>query len=98
MTYNPDNTPKKNPLSLQIDVRKFEKASEEEKAQHETMRESTTFFRDGMRKLRKNPLAVMSIIVLLCLVLTCAAFAVFPDFFLRLSQSMRDAGRVIIIP
>ena len=38
------------------------------------------------------------LLMLLCLVLTCAAFAVFPDFFLRLSQSMRDAGRVIIIP
>ena len=77
MTYNPDNTPKKNPLSLQIDVRKFEKASEDEKAQHETMRESTTFFRDGMRKLRKNPLAVMSIIVLLCLVLTIVIVPMF---------------------
>ena len=77
MTYNPDNTPKKNPLSLQIDIKKFEKASEDEKAQHETMRESTTFFRDGMRKLRKNPLAVMSIIVLLCLVLTIVIVPMF---------------------
>ena len=34
------------------------------------MRESTTFFRDGMRKLRKNPLAMVSLVVLICLVLT----------------------------
>ena len=69
MTYNADNTPKKNPLSLQIDLRKFEKAGEDEKAQHETMRESTTFFRDGMRRLFRNPLAVMSMIVLLAVII-----------------------------
>ena len=34
------------------------------------MRESTTFFRDGMRKLMKNPLAVASMIVLIILTLT----------------------------
>ena len=64
-------------IPLQIDLKKFEKASEEEKAQHETMRESTTFFRDGMRKLRKNPLAVMSLIVLACLVLTIVVVPMF---------------------
>ena len=34
------------------------------------MSESTTFFKDGMRKLFKNPLAVASIIVLLCIIIT----------------------------
>ncbi len=68
--YNADKLPKKNLLSLQIDLSKFEKASDEEKAQHETMRESTTFFRDGMRKLRRNPLAVASLIVLVALVVS----------------------------
>jgi len=70
MSYNADKLPKKNLLSMQIDLKKFEPATDAEKAQHETMRESTTFFRDGMRKLFKNPLAVISIIVLLCLVMT----------------------------
>ena len=77
MTYNADKLPKKNLLSLQIDLKKFEKVSEAEKAQHETMRESTTFFRDGMRNLRKNPLAVMSLIVLACLVLTIVVVPMF---------------------
>ena len=70
MSYNADKLPKKNLLSMQIDLKKFEPATDAEKAQHETMRESTTFFRDGMRKLFKNPLAVISIIVLFCLVMT----------------------------
>ncbi|MBQ6373442.1 MAG: ABC transporter permease, partial [Clostridia bacterium] len=62
--YNPDVAPKKRALSLQIDVAKFEKATDEEKAQNDVMRESRTFFRDGMRKLFRNPLAVASMIVL----------------------------------
>lgn len=61
--------PKKQLLSLQIDLSKFEEATEEEKAQAVVMRESTTFFRDGMRKLFKNPLAVGSLIVLILIIL-----------------------------
>ena len=62
--FKEDQLPKKSLLSLQIDLNKFSPATDEEKQQHETMRESTTFFRDGMRKLFKNPLAVASLIVL----------------------------------
>ncbi len=67
--------PKKNPLSAQINLSKFTAedfipATEDEKRQQDVMSESTTFFKDGMRKLFKNPLAVASIIVLLCIVLT----------------------------
>ena len=53
------NVPKKSPLSLQMDLSKFTLATEEEKAQQEVMSESTTFFKDGMRKLLKNPLAAV---------------------------------------
>lgn len=69
---NENKYPKKNPLSLQIDLSKFELATEEEKAQQEVMSESTTFFKDGMRRLMKNPLAVGSIIVLVIIILTAA--------------------------
>ena len=70
---NPDL--KKSPLSAQIDLSKFSKANfepatEDEKRQQDVMSESTTFFKDGMRKLFKNPLAVGSIIVLVCIILT----------------------------
>ncbi len=61
--------PKKNPLSFQIDLKKFEKATDEEKKQQDVMSESTTFFKDGMRKLMKNPLAVGSLIVLALIIL-----------------------------
>ena len=67
--------PQKNPLSMQIDLdrfspEQFELATEEEKRQQDVMSESTTFFKDGMRKLFKNPLAVGSLIVLVCIILT----------------------------
>ena len=69
-TFKDDMLPRKHFLSLQIDLQKFSPATDEEKQQHETMRESTTFFRDGMRKLMKNPLTVASMIVLIILTLT----------------------------
>lgn len=60
---------KKHLLSSQINLAKFSPASEEEKSQQEVMSESTTFFKDGMKKLMKNPLAVGSIIVLVIIIL-----------------------------
>jgi oligopeptide transport system permease protein len=63
------NMPKKNLLSMQIDPSAFEPATEEEKRQADVMSESTSFFKDGMRKLMKNPLAVGSIIALVLIVL-----------------------------
>ncbi len=68
--FDPNVNPRKRPFSLQLDLKKFEPATDEEKAQQEVMRESTTFFRDGMKKLFRNPLAVGSIIVLLILLIT----------------------------
>ena len=62
--YDPNVTPKKQVFSAQIDLKKFEKATDEEKKQQDVMSEGTTFFRDGMRKLMKNPLAVLSLILL----------------------------------
>ena len=59
----------KAPLSLQIDLSRFTKATEEEKRQQDVMSKSTTFFRDGMRKLMKNPLAVFSITVLTLIII-----------------------------
>ena len=75
MDYQQDKLPKKNLLSAQIDLSKFspeqfELATEEEKRQQDVMSESTTFFKDGMRKLFKNPLAVISIVILAIIIVT----------------------------
>lgn len=68
LNKNIDEMPKKSPLSLQIDLKKFERATEEEKQQQEVMSESVSFFKDGMRKLMRNPLAVGSIVVLILII------------------------------
>ena len=70
---------KKAPFSAQINLSKFnmqdfEKATDEEKRQQEVMGESTTFFKDSMRRLRKNPLAMLSIVIL-ALLLVVIIFA-----------------------
>lgn len=70
---NEEIMPKKAPLSLQIDLRKFEKATDEEKIQQDVMTESTSFFRDGMKRLMRNPLAVMSLILLAVIIIVIIA-------------------------
>ncbi len=63
-------TPQKRLLSLQLDPAQFEKATDEEKKQQDVMAESTTFLKDGLKRLRKNPLAVFAIVVLVLVILT----------------------------
>ena len=73
-----ENKKYKNFLSLQIDPQLFEPATDEEKAQQVTMRESVSFMKDAMRRLRRNHLAMtcLCIIVLIALI----AFIV-PEFY-----------------
>ena len=61
--------PKKNPLSLQLNLQSFEKATDEEKSMQQRMAESTTFFKDGMRRLSKNKIAMTCLIIILIIVL-----------------------------
>ena len=68
----------KNPLSLQIDPALFEKAGDEEKAQQVTMRESVSFMKDAMRRLRKNHIAMISLFIIVFIALI--AFIV-PNFY-----------------
>ena len=68
----------KNPISLQIDPELFETASEEEKAQQVTMRESVSFMKDAMRRLRKNHIAMISLFVIIIIALI--AFIV-PNYY-----------------
>ena len=65
-------------LSLQLDVASFEAATEEEKRQQVRMRESTTFFKDGMRRLSKNKIAMICL-CLIVLVILIVAFV--PSFY-----------------
>ena len=54
-----------NKLSLHVDVDAFLPASEQEKAYMVQMRPSSTFFRDGVKRLLKNRVATVSLIIIL---------------------------------
>lgn len=70
---------KKKFFSMHLDPDLFTEASEEEKEVTELMRESTTFLKDGLRKLSKNYLAMASVTVLfLIVVLIFAAPRIVP--------------------
>ena len=72
-----NSMPKKNPLSLQLNLQSFEPATEEEKVMQQRMRESTTFFKDGMRRLKKNKIAMTCLCVVLFIVLVAAFVPLF---------------------
>lgn len=55
----------KNPLSLQLDVSDFLPANKEEKQSLVVMRESVSFWRDGLRRFRRNKVAMTSLVVII---------------------------------
>lgn len=55
----------KKPLSLQIDVSEFLPAGSEEKQSLVIMRKSVNFWRDGLRRFRKNKIAMISLSVII---------------------------------
>ncbi len=65
---------KKNPFSLHVNVDDFLPATEEEKAYMVQMRPSTTFFKDGMKRLLKNKIATISMVLIV--VITLAAIII----------------------
>ncbi|MDD3999969.1 MAG: ABC transporter permease [Bacilli bacterium] len=60
---------KKNFLSLQVSYDQFLPATEEEKKQFEKMRESTSFWKDGFKRLWKNKIAMTSFFIIIIIIL-----------------------------
>jgi len=69
---------KKNPLSFQLKVDDFLPATEEERLSLTQLRPSVSFFKDAMRRLRKNKVAMVSLIIIVVIILL--AFVV-PSFY-----------------
>ena len=83
-----ENSPKKNFLSFQIDPSKFAPATDEEKAQQLTQRESTSFMRDAMRRLHRNKMAMAC----LCILIIIALIAVIVPYFYPYSYTQQDVS------
>ena len=69
---------KKNPFSLHVDLDDFLPATDAEKEYMVQMRPSTTFFKDGMKRLLRNPVATVSLIVIIVITL---ASLIIPSFW-----------------
>ena len=83
-----DKAPKKNFLSFQIDPARFAPATDAEKAQQLTQRESTSFMRDAMRRLRKNKMAMACLWLLIVITL----IAIFVPQFYPYSYTQQDVS------
>ena len=71
-------TEKKNPFSFQLDASDFLPADKEEKQGLVVMRQSVSFWRDGLRRFRKNKIAMVSLVVIILIMIF--AF-VMPSFY-----------------
>lgn len=101
LQYDDNGMPKKSPFSLQLNLQKFNKATEDEKKQQDVMSESTTFFKDSMRRLLKNKLAVASMIVLILIIgIIIVAPAVVPYGYAEILsvEGKRDKGAKNLAP
>ena len=68
---------KKTPFNIQINVDDLLPASSEDKAYMVKMRPSTTFFRDGVKRLLKNKIATISLITIVIITLTSIILPIF---------------------
>ena len=89
-----DNNIKKNPLSFQIDPGLFDKASDEEKAQVVTPRESVSFMKDAMRRFVKNKMAMTCLVILILITL----IAIVVPMFYPYSYTKQDVSAKYLQP
>ena len=89
-----DNNIKKNPLSFQVDPDLFAKASDEEKAQVVTQRESVSFMKDAMRRFVKNKMAMTCLVILILITL----IAIFVPMFYPYNYTKQDVSAKYLQP
>lgn len=68
---------KKTPFSLHVNLETFIPATEQEKEYMVQMRPSSTFFRDGVKRLLKNKVATVSLIVVILITLSSILIPMF---------------------
>lgn len=68
---------KKNPFSMQVNLDSFIPATAEDKEYIVQMRESSTFFKDGVKRLLKNKVATVSLIVVVLITLSAIFIPMF---------------------
>lgn len=85
---------KKKPFSMHIDVDAFLPATDAEKEYMVQMRPSSTFFKDGVKRLLKNKVATASFFIIVVLVLTCIILPMVWPYGYEEMLGMGKAGRM----
>lgn len=85
---------KKKFFSMHVDVDSFLPATEQEKEYMVQMRPSSTFFKDGVKRLLKNKIATASFIVIVLLVLICILLPMFWPYGYDEMLGMGKYGRM----
>ena len=76
-------------LTMHANVDDFLPASEEEKRYMVQMRPSSTFFKDGMKRLLRNRVATVSLIIIVIITLS-SIFIAAPTAFLVMGRTIRE--------
>ncbi len=86
---------KKNPLSLQLNAEDFLPASNEEKQSLVVMRESVNFWKDGIRRLKKNKIAMVSFVFIIAIAQMKGSNNLKPFEYSASEQARIDAGEKV---
>lgn len=81
-----------NPLSLQLKVDDFIPASADEKQSLVIMRESVSFWKDGLRRFRRNRIAMVSLAIVLLIVVMCFIVPFFYPY--KYEQQIKGSERL----
>ena len=84
----------KKPFSMHLDVDAFLPATEAEKEYMVQMRPSSTFFKDGVKRLLKNKVATVSFFIIIILTLTCIFLPIFWPYGYDEMLGMKKFGRM----
>ncbi len=86
-----DEMPKKKFMSMQVDLKKFELATEEEKKQQDHMRESTSFLKDSIKKFKKDVISTVCLCIVLFLLLVAFIVPLFYPYDYKTTSSSIDS-------
>ena len=83
---------KKNPLSMQVSMEDFMPASGKDKESLVIMRESVGFWKDGIRRFRKNKIAMSAFFLVLLIMIFCFIVPAFYPY--KYEQQMKGSERL----
>ena len=83
---------KKNPLSMQVSMEDFMPASGEDEESLVIMRESVGFWKDGIRRFRKNKIAMSAFFLVLLIMIFCFIVPAFYPY--KYEQQMKGSERL----